>query len=349
MRWATLQQLVLTRLREFYREPGAIFWVYGFPLIMVVALGTAFRNRPPDRVHVDVARGPHQKSIVEALASDPRFVITMVDEKEVSSRLRAGKTSVVVITDSDSAAPLAFQYVFDPNSPDGLLARNITDDVLQRAGGRKDVVDSSNIVFDEPGGRYIDYLVPGMIGMGLMGGGLWGVGFAVVNLRMRNLLKRFLATPMRRSDFLLSVTISRMLFTIPEVLVMLLFSRLVFGVACHGSHIALVFLIILGAFEFAGIGLLIACRASTIETVSGLINFVALPMWIGSGVFFGTERFPKLVQPFLDVLPLTPLIHAIRSVMQEGASLMTLGPELGLILLWTVGTFVLALKLFRWN
>jgi len=225
----------------------------------------------------------------------------------------------------------------------------MADDVLQRAAQRRDAIAVVDHPASEPGGRYIDFLVPGLLGMGILGGGMWGVGFAIVDMRLRKLLKRYLATPMKRTHFLAAVMASRLLFTIPEVLTVLLCSRLVFGVTSQGGYWPLGLLILLGAFQFAGIGLLVASRAQTIETVSGLMNAVMLPMWIGSGIFFSTERFPAAVQPVLSVLPLTPLIHALRSVMLEGASLWSLGPQLAMILAWGCVTFALALRWFRWN
>ena len=229
------------------------------------------------------------------------------------------------------------------------MARSAADDFLQRAAGRQDVIATRDHEANEPGGCYIDFLVPGLLGMGLMGGGLWGVGYAIVDMRIRKLLKRYLATPMNRSHFLFSVIISRLLFTLPEVALVLVFARAVFGVASAGSYGTIALLIVLGSLEFSGIGLLVASRAQTIETVSGLMNAVMLPMYIGSGIFFSIERFPDAVQPALQFLPLTPLIHALRSVMLEGASLWSLGVDLALVAVWGGVTFALALRWFRWK
>ncbi len=214
--------------------------------------------------------------------------------------------------------------------------------------GAQDVAAVEIHEFDEPGGRYIDFLVPGLLGMSLMGGGLWGVGFVTVDMRIRKLLKRFVATPMRRSDFLGGLMLSRLLFLVPEVIVLLVFARLAFGVVIYGNLLAIMFLILLGAVTFAGLGLLVASRAKTLEAVSGLMNLVMLPMWLLSGIFFSSERFPAAAQPFIAILPLTALNNALRAVMQEGASLGSQLPEIGLLALWATLTFALALKLFRW-
>ncbi len=349
-RYSALGQLVLARLREFYREPEAVFWVYGFPILMVVALGIAFRNKPVERISVDVPQGPEAEAVQKALAQEEKFVVKINDEETTRVRLRTAKTDVVVVPQiSPGSTKPAYEYRYDPTRSESLLARDRVDDALQRAAGRKNEVPTSNVEVDEPGGRYIDFLIPGLLGMSIMGGGLWGVGFVTVDMRIRKLLKRFIATPMRKSQFLAGIMISRILFLIPEVLVILIFSRIAFGVVIQGSIVAVVVLIALGAFTFMGLGLLVASRAKTIEAVSGLMNLVMLPMWVLSGIFFSSERFPAAAQPFIKAIPLTPLIDALRAVMQEGTPLLSLLPEMGILLLWGVVTFVLALRWFRWQ
>ncbi|MGH7134796.1 MAG: ABC transporter permease [Pirellulales bacterium] len=341
-----LWQLVLARLREFYRQPEAVFWVYGFPILMTVGLGIAFRNKPVERITVDVERSAAAEPTRDALAADKRFVVSVRDRDECHLRLRTGRTELIVVAVSKSTPH--YEYLFDPTRPESLLARNAVDDALQRAAGRRDVATSHDQPLDEPGGRYIDFLVPGLLGMSLMGGGLWGVGYVIVDMRIRKLLKRYLATPMRRVDFLGAIMISRMLFIIPEVLLILAFARLAFGVVIYGSLPALVFLIFLGSLCFAGVGLLVASRAATLETVSGLMNLVMLPMWLLSGVFFSSERFPAVVQPAIKALPLTLLNDALRGVMLEGSSLASQWLEVAGMAAWAIITFALALRWFRW-
>jgi ABC-2 type transport system permease protein len=339
-----LGQIVLARVREFWREPEAIFWVYGFPLLMVVALGIAFRNKPVERIAVDVVGGPFADKVAEALKAREKFVVKVLDADACHLRLKTGKTELVVVPTAT-----AYEYEFDPTRPESVLARNATDDALQRAAGRKDAVAASDKELDEPGGRYIDFLIPGLLGMNIMGGGLWGVGFVTVDMRMRKLLKRFLATPMKKRDFLLALMLSRLLFLLPEVVILLVFAWLTFGVVIQGSIVAVIVLVLLGAGTFAGLGLLVASRAKTIEAVSGLMNLVMLPMWILSGIFFSSERFPDAVQPIIKAIPLTPLIDALRSVYLDGASLADQWSRIAILTAWGVGSFALALKWFRWN
>jgi ABC-type multidrug transport system permease subunit len=201
----------------------------------------------------------------------------------------------------------------------------------------------------QAGSRYIDFLLPGMLGMGLMGGGMWGVGFVIVDMRVRKLLKRFLATPMRRSDFLIAVMISRLIFTLADVVVLLLFGYFVFGVRTQGSYLDLAGAILLGGVAFAGIGLLVASRAETLETVSGLMNLIMLPMWILSGVFFSSERFPEVAQPFINLLPLTALNQLLRGIILEGRSLAALWQQAAILAVYSLTTFAIALRVFRWK
>jgi ABC-type multidrug transport system permease subunit len=347
LRWYPLWQLILARLREFCREPAAIFWVYVFPIIMMVALGIAFRNRPVEQATVLIEDGPGAASILAALQPDARFRARIAPPKECRRLLRVGKADLVIAARVTSET--AYHYFFDPTRPGSVLARNAADDVLQRAAGRTDVVASHTHEVAEPGARYIDFLVPGLLGVGIMGGGLWGVGFAVVDMRIRKLLKRFLATPMKRSHFLAAMMISRFLFTVPEIVILLLAAKLLFHVETTGTYLALAVVIILGTFEFAGIGLLVACRAKTLETVSGLMNLVMLPMWMASGIFFSYERFPESVQPAIRYLPLTPVIDSLRAIMLEGATLASLWLPLLVITLYAVVSFTLALRWFRWS
>jgi ABC-2 type transport system permease protein len=341
-----LAQLVMARLREFFREPEAVFWVYVFPILMIVGLGIAFRNQPAEHVIVDVEAGPQSSAISQALTADPRFQVKVCDADECRLRLRTGKTQLVVAAEG---SPVAYLYKSDPSRPESVVARQSVNDALQKAAGRVDPVKSREDEFQEPGGRYVDFLVPGLLGMSLMGGGLWGVGFATVDMRIRKLLKRFLATPMRKGEFLSAIMLSRMLCMIPEVLVLLLFARYAFGVQYYGSYWTLVFLVVLGATMFSGIGLLVASRAKTLEAVSGLMNVVMLPMWMLSGIFFTSDRFPAAAQPVIQILPLTPLINALRSVMLEGSSLASQAGQIAIMAVWGVVSFAVALKIFRWQ
>ncbi len=351
-----LRGLYFSRLREFYRQPARLFWVYGFPTVLALGLGLAFQGRVPDSVPVDLVRngfsGPVEKTLRDAdakarLAKRPGVQLRVSDEAEAFRRLRTGKTPLVVI--AESAGRVVFR--FDPTRPEATTARAAIDAILQRQAGRVDPIRAEDQTVEEPGSRYIDFLIPGLIGQNTMGGGLWGVGFLIVNFRIGKLLKRFSATPMPRRDFLLAILMARLTFLIPDVAVLLSLGVFVFGTPIQGSLVLLGVIEVVGALAFSGIGLLIASRTSTTETVSGLMNLVMLPMWIFSGLFFSSERFPDAVQPIIQALPLTQLLLALRAVMLEGAGWTSQVVVVALAILsaWAVGTFALALRFFRWQ
>lgn len=352
-RWHPYWQIVSARLREFIREPEVIFWVYGFPLLMTIALGIAFKEKPIEVFNIDIEEGPQASWVEESLqaknqsADNAHFKTSRADFATCKKRLRQGDT--VLIVRPGERSDVKVSYLYDPLRPESGLAQKAVDDVLQQASGRKDPMATTNVAFSEQGGRYIDFLVPGLVGMGLMGGGLFGVGFVIVDMRIRKLLKRFLATPMRRSDFLLAIMTSRFTFMFPEVVLLLLFAYFVFGVVIQGSILLVILLIIVGAFTFSGIGLLCASRAKTLETISGLVNLVMLPMWVLSGIFFSAKRFPDVVQPIISALPLTLLIDGLRAVMNESAGFLEVQGKIIGLLVWGIFTFALALKIFRWH
>jgi ABC-2 type transport system permease protein len=347
---SALWQLTLARFREFYREPAALFWVYGFPLILAFALGMAFRERPVPPAAVDVQADPSDPAATEKLraelAADPSLLVTVHDEATCRQRLRTSKTDLVIVPGSGTAVPPLF--VYDQTRSEGVLARNAADRALLRAAHPSTPLPAEKAI-TEPGSRYIDFLIPGLLGMNLLGGGLFGVGFAVGDLRVRKLLKRFAATPMRRSDFLLSLMISRLVFTFIDVALLLTFAYFAFDIHVRGNTLAFLALIGVGGACFAGLGLLIGSRARTLETVAGLVNAVMLPMYVLSGVFFSASRFPDAAQPFIQVLPLTALNEGLRSIMNDGMGWDAIGYPLLLLIAWGGLCYALAFRIFRWK
>lgn len=338
-----LAELTLARLREFLREPEALFWVFAFPVLLALALGLAFRGEAPEKIPVGVVAGPRAESTAAALRRSPALLPRVYEAGTGREALRTGKVSLLV---EDDGAPV---YRFDPTRPDARAARLEVDDALQRAAGRADPLRPRESRVTEPGSRYVDFLIPGLLGLNLMGTSMWGLGFSIVNARTKKLLKRLAATPMRRSEYLLAQMLARLVFLVFEVAVLVGFGALAFGVGVRGSLAALALVSLLGASSFAGLGLLVASRTRTIEGVSGLMNVVMLPMWLLSGTFFSWERFPEAVHPLIRALPLTALNDALRAVMIEGRPLAALGPELGVLLACGAFSFLVAVRVFRWQ
>ncbi len=278
-----LWQLTLMRWRIFVREPSALFWTYGFPVVLALALGVAFRNRPPEPVEVAIEAAPGCQAWRETLATNSQVHVRWLNPLEAREALRVGKVSVVV---GCQDAPLPFRrgegrgegsvsspgfvgsrksselpriYQFDPTRPESRMARAVVDDALQRGEGRTDPTPVRDQLVTEVGSRYIDFLIPGLLGFNLMSSGLWGVGFVIVEMRVRKLIKRMMATPMSRAHFLLG-----------ELPVLLGFAHWVFHVPIRGSLLLIVGLSALGSLMFAGMGLLIGSRAQNTHTVAGL-------------------------------------------------------------------------------
>jgi ABC-type multidrug transport system permease subunit len=338
-----LVQLVLARFREFIREPEAVFWTFVFPIVVSLALAMAFPSRADSDVLVGLQPGPSADSLRATLMRGGGITVRDVRPEDERRALREGVVNVVVVpTDPPT-------YRFDPAREESRFARSVVDDALKRAAGRRDPWQAREEPQEVAGSRYIDWFVPGLIGMGLMSNSMWGIGFGIVQARMRKLLKRMIASPMRKSEYLLAQLIARLAFLPAEVLVPLLFAVIAFGMPVNGSAGAIVVTTLVGTLSFGAIGLLLAARARTIEAISGLMNLVMLPMWILSGVFFSSANFPDAIQPVIHALPLTAQIDALRAIILDGATLTDVRSELAILGIWGVVPFFAALRLFSWR
>src|SRR5580658_6069767 len=352
-RWSGYLHLLWARIIELKREPEVVFWIFVFPILLAAGLGIAFRDKPADVTWVAIMDSAGAQKTLAMLQSVPgnssnkgsTIRATVLDRAAALKGFHFGKYDLAI----DSNADGSYTFYYDPARPESVLSRAEIDAALQSAAGRKDALTTSSQSSSEPGSRYIDFLIPGLLGMNLMNSGMWGVGFALVEMRQRKLLKRFVATPMRRSDFLLALTSSRLILMVIEVGLLLGFGVLVFHMRVQGSILSVVLLGAIGAVAFGGVGLLTACRAQKIESVSGLINLVMMPMWIFSGVFFSYQKFPAMAQPFIKMLPLTALNDALRATIIEGASLGSQSGRLLVLAVWGGVSFVLALRWFRWT
>ena len=337
---SSLYQLTVVRLKLTLREPEAIFWIFVFPILLAVGLGIAFRNRPADVLPV----GATTPQLVQALAADKGLHAAEMDEAAGARALATGNILLLAVAEGNEV-----EYRYDNTIPDARTARIIADRAIQIAAGRHDPVAAANRLVHETGSRYIDFVVPGLLGMNLMGSAMWGLGFAIVNARAKKLLKRMVASPMPRWQYLASYLLSRLVMLAIEVVLLLGFARVVFGVPFRGSLVELGLICVLASLTFSALGLLVASRARTIEAVSGLMNVVMMPMWIMSGVFFSPSRFPAILQPFIQALPLTAAINAVRGNMLQGTGLGHMMPSLAILLAWFLVPFAVAVKIFRWK
>ena len=343
--YSQLAEMTLARVKEFYREPGAMFWAFGFPVLLAVALGIAFRNRPPEAPRVAIESAGDLSWLEDTLKKEGVQVVLRGSAKDARAALAEGKVDLVIRPEDQ----VRVTYRFDPANPSGRLARFVVDSAVQKGLGRPPAVVTEDEIVSEPGSRYIDYLMPGIIGMNVMGSSMWGIGYTIVWERKKKLLKRLVATPMRRSNYLLSYLLSRFIFLVIEVAALLLFARFVFDVTIQGSLVGVAVVSLLGLAAFSGLSLLVASRAQSIEAVGGWMNLAMMPMWLLSGSFFSYERFPEIMHPFVRALPLTAINDGLRAIMSRGAGLGGVGVELGVLVAWAVLSFAVALKVFRWE
>jgi ABC-2 type transport system permease protein len=343
-RWSGYKRLLQMRMLELWREPEVIFWVFVFPLLLALGLGIAFRDKPPDVTPVAVVDDAKAQQVMTLLQGSPAIHPEEMSAAAAYDGFRLGKYALVITMDDSGV-----HYRYDPARPESVLAKAQVDDVIENAAGRKNPISTTAMASSEPGARYIDFLIPGLLGMNLMNSGMWGIGFALVDMRQRKLLKRFVATPMRRTDFLMALASSRLVLMLIEVALLLAFGAFFFHVRIEGAILSILLVGALGAISFGGIGLLTASRAQKIESVSGLINLVMMPMWIFSGVFFSYERFPKIFLPAIRALPLTALNDALRAIILQGASLTSQFSRIAVLVIWGGVSFVLALRWFRWS
>ncbi len=342
MRARVVLAVARTTFREFWRSPEAVFWTYGFPILMAVVLGFAFQPGPLPPVPVAVVAGDDAQRLVTLLQADARLQAELLEPRAADDALARGRVAVLVRAEPGGPVLRA-----DPTRSEAELGRLLVERALRGApaGGAPLAREDE----DRPGARYIDFLIPGLIGLNLLGAGMWGVGFNLVQMRTQHLLRRLAVTPMRRPEFLLGYLLGRFVLVVPEATAIALFGVLVWGVPFRGSVLAAVLLVVVGGFAFAGLGCLLASRTRTIESIAGLMNLVQLPMWLLGGVFFSVERMAGIVRWAAEAMPLTHLNRALRDVMLEPGTIGDVAAPLAGLAVFAAVCFAVALRLFRWQ
>lgn len=338
-----LVELIKARLREFMREPGYVFWVFGFPLLLAVGLGLAFRDKQPEPPRVAIVTGTNPARAA-ALLESKSVVAERLPRAQAERALARTKVDLLVDATTEEVT-----LRFDPTQERSRLARVVVEDLLERAAGRTDRLKKKDELVSEVGSRYVDFLLPGLIGLNLMGSSMWGIGFNLVLARKRRLLRRYAVTPMRRTHFLLAYFFSRCIFLALELALLIGFGKLIFGTHIRGNPLDVVVIGFVGAAAFAAISLVVGARLDNTEVANGWMNFFMLPMWILSGSFFSYERFPEWLRTPIRTLPLTAVNDALRAVYNDGASLVGVGFELSVLVAWSVLGFAVALRTFRWQ
>jgi ABC-2 type transport system permease protein len=336
--------LVAERRREFLREPGVLFWTFGFPILLVAVLSLAFRSKGPEETPIVVIAGAdvaEADAIAARIDASDALRASVMDEAAARHALKEGRAAMLV-RPSPGAAPT---FVIDESRPESPLAAAATREALAAAGAVTYPLEKVTA----KGQRYVDFLLPGMIGMTLLNGGAWGVGYSLILLRTRKLLKRLTATPMRRSHLLLAFLIFRLSMSLLEASLLTTLGMLFFDTPFDGSILAMLVLVAFSAFSFGGLGLLCGARAQNPQSGAGWVNVATLPMFLLSGVFFSAKNYPSWLQPAIDVLPLTAFNDGLRAIVNDGAGLATVAPHCAILAVWAIACFAVALRIFRWS
>lgn len=340
MRRSVVQAVGAATFREFWRSKEAVFWTYGFPVLMALVLGFAFQPGPLPPVPIAVVKGGDAVGL-EALQRQPRLRVEVLAPEVADAALARGRVDLVVRFEGGALVLRGHPQRAEAELATLLVERTLAADTRSAPPFRHEAEE-------RPGARYIDFLIPGLIGLNLLGAGMWGVGFNLVQMRTQQLLRRLAVAPMRRSEFLLGYLLGRFVLVVPEAAAIVLFGTLLRDVPCRGSLTALALLVVVGGFTFSSLGFLLAARARTIEGIGGLMNLFQLPMWLLGGVYFSVERLDGVVRGVAEALPLTHLNRALRNVMLEPASLADALPTLLGLGGFGLLCFLLGLRWFRW-
>lgn len=371
-----LWQLISALFREIIREPGVLFWGILFPILMSLGLGLAFTKKADVIRKVAIINIPDNPSagsesyLVEGFLKNNceknlvqkqdawQWRYTIKDDKLGNSIflfynmkwddalrfLKRGTINVLMLGVKDSV-----EYHFDPMNPDAQLTYLKLSTIVGK-GTVQPLQSTSEIKpLTVTGTRYIDFLVPGLIAMGVMMSSMWGISYGIIEKRSKKLLRRLVATPMKKSHFLIALITVRVIMNFIESLVLFLFALFAFKMTIQGSISALIIMFLAGNIAFAGIAVFVSSHTSNTEVGNGLINFVVFPMMVLSGIFFSYQNFPDWSLPVIRNLPLTMLTDGIRSIFNEGAGYHEVAVPI--LILLAIGTlfFSIGLKIFRWH
>ena len=367
---SVLYRLILSQFKLFFREPGVVFWSFGFPVLMAWVLGIAFANKgellrnvavisenPQTVAHLPewllkktgvVSTKLSEDSELEwAVGGTPgeqaRFHFQAMSHEAAILALKRGQIALWIEGNPETD----LRYRFDPDNAEARLTYLLLEGAFRKQESTTQEAEVRPLA--TIGNRYIDFLVPGLMAVSIMNACLWGIGWSLIELRLKKLLRRMIATPLRKPVFLLSHGLNRMILSASELLLLYGFAHFYFDIMIPGSLLALALVFLSGYTAFAGIAILISCRVENTHSGNGLINTVTMPMFILSGIFFSYHQFPDWITPYVEVLPLTLLANSLRSIITEGAGVAQVLPSaLGLVSIGGV-CFALGLQFYRWH
>ncbi len=349
--------LVTIQLKEFYREPGIIFWAFAFPIAIAGVLGIAFASKEVPETRVAIISTSHnanelvlkiEKAFSNSAGGNSNglgvIIPKILEEGDAIKALKRGEVNLLLKEDAQGN----LEFSFDPSNANAQRDYLLLSNALLSDANHNQAVSSIRKL-DSKGTRYIDYLVPGMLAMGVMNSCLWGVGWNLIEMRMKKLLRRMSATPMNKLSFVLSFFFTRLVVTTVEVITFLTFTFTVFENAFFGSPLAAVLIFLTGNFAFACIGIFVGSRAQSSQVGNGLVNAFTFPMMVLSGIFFSYKNFPDIVLPVVRHLPLTLMADSLRATFIEGAGVGDALYACVILICIGLGFLTAGLRIFRWS
>jgi ABC-2 type transport system permease protein len=342
-----IYQLVTAEFKEFYRNPGILFWAIGFPIIIASILGFAFTKKQEVNRNIGVIVDGSNTSVIQSLQnkvpdneSYTKFTFIPYSMDEAKLALKRGKINLYIEKKSRE-----YKYYFDSNNSESHLTYLLLDRMLSGVQ-----TSNKNVVqLQSKGDRYIDFLIPGLLALGIMNSCLWGTAWTLMDMRSKKLLRRLISTPLPKPIFLFSHFISRSVLSGIEYIILMGFAYFAFNVEIQGSALGLVLLFFSGTFAFSGIAIFASSRASNSQIANGVINAISFPMMMLSGIFFSYHNFPDWATSIIRFFPLTLLADSVRAIFIEGAGFnIVVGPS---IILISVGIlfFGIGLKIYKWD
>ncbi len=362
-----LLELILIHVKEIIREPGVIFWGVGFPVLISWGLGIAFTRSPETRKDIAMVNTLEDSRLMEFVNAntsedwtlDSLKSFNLVFEDEVFGKntfrfiplseenalkgMKRGKYQVILESTKDS-----IMYRMDPANPDARLLQLQLSEIFDKEDSVIQLTNARILPVDLQGTRYVDFLIPGLMGMTVMMACMWGISYTIIERRKGNMLRRMVATPMKKHNLLVAHMTARLTITFLETLILVLFARFYFDMQIQGSLIALFLVFLAGNIAFTGIAVLFSSRTSKTEIGNALINLVTMPMLILSGIFFSYQNFPEWTIPFIEKLPLTMMADSFRSIFNEGAGITDVLPDVLILGIGGSITLFAGIKVFKW-
>ncbi len=353
MKIKSLIQLVVINFKNFFREPGALFWSFAFPIAMAWVLGLAFSGTPEKKYKIFISgdstltklypnetKDNFSKELGGGTGISARATFIKASQEEIDIALKKGICILYITLQKEK--PI---FNYDPSNAEAVnLYLLLERDIAMLSGKKANAMAS----ITTKGIRYIDFLIPGLLAMGIMNSCVWGISWYLIELRIKKLLRRMVATPMKKSVFILSHFITRLLLTFFESCVLVLFAWIFFDLEISGDATALIPLYLSGILAFGGIGLVLASRTQSTHVGNGLINAIVLPMTIVSGIFFSYQGFPDWAIPIIKILPLTILTDSVRAIFNEGAGFPEVFLPCTILTVMGLTFYYIGLKMFKW-